>query len=114
MELVRKLPRRGAVVAERLLDDDASVLRQPRLRQALDDGAEEERRDLEVEDRALGTVDRLGYTLVRGRIREIAGHIGEPVGKAVEDLWVELLAGAFDRVPCALLQLFDRPVVHGH
>src|SRR6185295_7523472 len=73
VELVRKLPRRRAVVTERLLDDDASVLGQSRLRQALDDCAEEERRDLEVEDRALGTVDRLGYTLVRGRIGEVAG-----------------------------------------
>ena len=111
---VRELLRRRAVVAERLLDDDASVLRQPRLRQALDDGAEEERRDLEVEDRALGAVDRLGDALVRGRIGEIAGDVGEPVGEALEDLRVELLAGTFDRVPCALLQLVDRPVVHGH
>ena len=42
----------GQVVAERLLHDDARVLGQPCLREALDHRAEEERRDLEVEDRA--------------------------------------------------------------
>ena len=114
VELRRELPRRRAVVAERLLDDDARVLRQPRLRQALHDGAEEEGRDLEVEDRALRAVDRLGQALVRGRVGEVAGDIGEPVGEALEDLRVELLARAFDRLAGAVLQLVDGPVVHGH
>ena len=40
------------VVSERLLDDDARVLRQVLLREAGDDRREERRRDLEVEDAA--------------------------------------------------------------
>ena len=75
---------RGQVVAERLLDDDARRLRQPGLGQALDDGAEEERRDLEVEDRVLGALDRLGDALVGRRVGEVALHVGEPGGEAVE------------------------------
>ena len=43
---------RREVVAERLLDDDAAALRQARVGEALHDAPEEERRDLEVEDRA--------------------------------------------------------------
>ena len=50
VELRRERPRGLEVVAEGLLDDDARLLRQPRLREPLDHGAEEERRDLEVED----------------------------------------------------------------
>ncbi len=59
-------------MAERLLDDDARVRRQPGLGQALDDRAEQERRDLEVEDRLLGALDRLGDPLVGGGIAEVA------------------------------------------
>ncbi len=54
VELAGQRARRGQVVAERLLHDDARLRRQAGLRQALDDGAEEERRDLEVEDRPAG------------------------------------------------------------
>jgi hypothetical protein len=99
------------VVAERLLDDDACVLGEARLREALDHGAEQERRDLEVEDRALGAVDRLGHGLVGCRVGEVAGEVGEPVGQALEDLLVELFAGTHDRVAGTLLQLVERPVV---
>ena len=42
--------RRLAVMAERLLDDDASRLRQAGFGQSLHDRAEEKRRDLQVED----------------------------------------------------------------
>ena len=72
VQLVGKFPGRGEVVAERLLDDDARVLRQPGLRQPFDDGAEEERGDLEIEDRALGAVDRLGDPFVGRRVGEVA------------------------------------------
>ena len=54
VQLVGERAGRVAVVAERLLDDDARVLGQPGVGEALDDAAEQERRDLEVEDRVLG------------------------------------------------------------
>ena len=114
MKLVGKLGRGGPVMAERLLDHDAGVLCQSGLRQALDDRAEEERRDLEIEDWTLGAVYRRGDVLVRSRVREVAGDVREPVGEALEDLRIELLAGAFDRVAGALLELVDGPVVNGH
>ena len=58
----------GEVVAERLLHDDARVLRQPRLREAADDRAEQGGRDLEVEHRR-GRVARSR----RGRARRSPG-----------------------------------------
>ena len=59
--------RRCEVVAERLLDDDARVLGQPCLGEPADDRGEERRRDLEVEDRELRVLDRLGDLRVRRR-----------------------------------------------
>ena len=99
------------VVAERLLDDDPRGLRQPGLGEALDDPAEEERRDLEVEDRRLGALDRLADALVGRRRPRSRPDVREPVGEAVEDLLVELLARADDRLARALDELVDRPVV---
>ena len=63
---------RREVVPERLLDDDARVLRQAGVGEALDDRAEEERRDLEVEDGALRALDRARDPLVRGGVGEVA------------------------------------------
>ena len=53
------------VVAERLLDDDASVRGEPGVRQAFHDRAEQERRDLEVEDRAARIFEPLREALER-------------------------------------------------
>ncbi len=86
-------------------------LRQAGLGEPLDDRAEEERRDLEVEDRRLAPADRLADALVRRRVGEVARHVREPRGEAVEDLLVERLAGAHDRLARALDELVDRPVV---
>ena len=91
MDLGCQLARGGAVVAERLLDDDATRLRQALFREPLHDPAEEERRDLEVEDRGLRTVDRLCDALVGGVVSEVAGDVREPVGEAIEDLLVDRL-----------------------
>ena len=98
-------------MAERLLDDDARVLRQPGFVEPLDDRPEEEGRDLEVEDRPLGPVDRLGDAFVRRRIREVARHVRKPVGKALEGLRIDSLARSLDRRSGALLQVLDRPIV---
>ena len=113
VELLGELARGLAVVAEGLLDDDPGVLREARLGEALDDPAEEERRDLEVEDRALGAGDGGGHALVRGCVAEVALDVGETLREALEHRLVELLAGADDRVACALDELVDRPVVDG-
>ena len=53
VELGRQVAGRGQVVAERLLDHHPGALGQAGLGQPLDDGAEQERRDLEVEDRSV-------------------------------------------------------------
>ena len=113
VELVGERARGLEVVAERLLDDDPRVLREPGLREALDDPAEQERRDLEVEDRARRVGDGLGDALVRGGVAEVARDVRETLREAREHLLVELLAGADDRVAGALDELVDRPVVDG-
>ncbi len=106
-----QLARRGEVVAERLLDDDASVLGEARVREPADDRREERGRDLEVEDRQLLAFD-LGRDLsVDGGVLEIAVDVREALREAVEHLLVERLAGGDDRVPRALDQLLERPVV---
>ena len=57
MELIGQRPSGLAIVPERLLDDDTGRLRQTRVAQALDHASEEERRDLEVEDRGAEPLD---------------------------------------------------------
>ena len=111
VELVGERTRRLEVVAERLLDDDARGLRQPRLREPLHDPAEQERRDLEIEDRQARALDRLRDPPVGRRVAEVAGDVREARGEAPEDLLVELLAGADDRLARTLDELVDRPVV---
>ena len=102
VELVGEGSRRLEIVPERLLDDDAGILRQADFGEPLDDRPEEERRDLEVEDRRLGALDRSADTRVGRGVREVARDVREPCGEAREDLLVELLAGADDRLARAL------------
>jgi hypothetical protein len=75
VQLLGKLRRGGAVVAERLLDDDARVVSQPGLGQALDDPAEQEGRNLEIEDGLPRAVDRLRDPLVRRGVAEVALNV---------------------------------------
>ena len=72
VHLGRERARRLEVVAERLLDDDARVLGEAHAREPLDDGAEQERRDLEVEDRAAGVLQPRREALERRGVREVA------------------------------------------
>ena len=58
-----QLARGLQVVAEGLLDDHPRAVGQAGVGQALDDAAEQERRDLEVEHRRLRVVDRRGHPL---------------------------------------------------
>ena len=96
MDFCRERARRREVVPERLLDDDAAGLREAGVGELPDHRSEQERRDLQVEDRRLRVADRALQPLVGGRVREVAADVGEARGKAVEDLGVELLAGALD------------------
>ena len=64
VDLVRQLPRRLQVMAERLLDHDTRVLGQAGIMQTLDHPPEQERRDLEVEHRTPRIAHRLGDALV--------------------------------------------------
>ena len=114
VDLVVELPGRLEVVAKGLLDHDPSALRQPSLGQPLDDGAEEEGRYLEVEDRGARPLD-LGSDALEGPgVREVAGHIGEPCGQPIEDLLVQRLPRALDRVTSALAEIVHGPVVDRH
>jgi hypothetical protein len=73
--------------------------------------SEQERRDLEVEDRCLGVADRGTDALVHGAVREVARDVGKARREAVEHLRVDRLAGSLDRVARTLHELVDRPVV---
>jgi hypothetical protein len=114
VQLGGQRPRGLEVVAERLLDDDAGRLREPRLRQPFHHATEQERRDLEVEDRKLRVPERVGHALVRGGVAEVPRDVGEARGEALEHVLVELLAGAHDRLTRALDEAIDRPVVGRH
>ena len=114
VQLVGERTRRGAVVAERLLDNDARTLGQPRVREPLHDRAEQERRDLEIEHGQARVSDRLCDPLVGGRVAEVAGHIRQTRREAPEHLLVELLARSDDRLARALDETIDRPVVERH
>ena len=79
VQLAGELPRRRQVVAERLLHHDPGVLGQARVVQALDHPAEQERRDLQVEDRLAGALDRSATLLVGRRLAEVAADVREAV-----------------------------------
>ena len=58
-------------------------------------------------------LDLVAHPPVRLVVAEVALHIGETRGQPVEDLLVEGLAGAPDRVGRVLAQVVQRPVVDG-
>ena len=89
VQIVGELASRCLVVTERLLDDDPPGLRQPGLGEPLDDRAEEERRDLEVEDGRLSAGDGRAHALVHRRVREVSGHVREPSCETVEHARVD-------------------------
>ena len=87
-ELGVERPGRLEVVAEGLLDDDAGVLGQAGVGEAVDDGGEERGRDLEVEDRLLLALDRLADPLEGGGVAVVALDVGDAGGEPLEDLLV--------------------------
>ena len=105
---------RCEVVSERLLDHHARSAGEPGGREAADDRGEERRRGLEVEDRRARLVHRLGEPLVGRGIGEIAMHVGESRGQAVERCAVDLPDARLDRLAHAPSQLRERPVVGRH
>ena len=104
VQLGRQGLRRLDVVTERLLDDDTRRLGETGLGESLDDPPEQERRDLEIEDRMLGAADRLTHALVGGGIPEVALHIRQSAGEPLEHVLVQHFAGGDDRVAGALHQ----------
>ena len=101
----------GSVISERLLHHDPPRRGQASLGQALDDRAEQEGWDLQVEHRTVGALDRLGDPLVGRRVAEVALHVRQSCREAVEDGGIDRLPGALDRLAGALHQLVHRPVV---
>ena len=84
---------------------------EPGVGDALDHLAEQERRDLEVEDRRRGALDRVADAAVRRRVGEVAADVGQPLDEPLEDLVVDLLSRPLDRGAGTLDQLVERPVV---
>ncbi len=99
-------------MTERLLHNHPRLFRQPSLGKALNHRGEQERRGLQIEDRQLGALDRVADTAIGRRIREVAAHVGQSLGEPLEDVGVELLPRALDRLTGALHQLLYRPIVH--
>ena len=73
--LVGERARGLEVVAERLLDDDARPMGETGVGEALDDVAEQEGRDLEVEDRRVGVVNGGGQALEGLGVAEVARDV---------------------------------------
>ncbi len=111
VQLVGERARRLEVVPEGLLDHEPGALGEPRVGEPRDDLAEQERRDLEVEDGVLGAADGLRDAAVRGVVAEVALDVREALREAREDRLVERLAGADDGVAGPRAQAVDRPVV---
>ncbi len=101
----------GEVVAEGLLDDDPCGLRQPGIAELLDNGAEQERRDLEVEDGGLRIADGARDAFVGRGVGEIPADIGEPRGEPLEDVLGHGFAGALDAFAGVLPEVLERPVI---
>jgi hypothetical protein len=114
VDLVGERGCRFAVVAERLLDHDTRGLGQAGLRKTFNNGAEEERRNLEVEDGGRGAGDRVSDALVGRSVGEVAAHVRQPFSQAIESLLVELLSSPLNRFASALSQLVVGPVVDGN
>jgi hypothetical protein len=114
MQLVGQRPGRGLVVAERLLDHHPRRRGQPGVGEAGHDLAEQERRDLQVEDRHVRAFDGVRHPAVRGGVAEVALHVGEPGGQPVEDGVVERLPGAGDGRAGPVDELGLGPVVDRH
>src|SRR5680860_1284027 len=100
--LGRQSARRFEVVPERLLHDDASLSRESGLGEIFHDSAEEEGRDLQVEDRTLSPLDRGSDALVGVSLGEVTTHVRKPCRELTEHCFVDLLAGADNRLPRTL------------
>ena len=72
-----ELARRREVVAERLFDDDARALRAVGLRELLDDGAEQHRRDREVVRRMLRVAELLAQRVNVAGSRVVAVDVAQ-------------------------------------
>jgi hypothetical protein len=98
------------VMAERLLDDDAS-LRSVCVGKATDDCGKQGRWNLEIEHGEFGTLDLLCHTLIGRGVGEVTVDVRELVGEALESRLVERLTRRDNRVASVLDEVLERPVV---
>jgi hypothetical protein len=84
------------------------------LGQPFDGGCKQERRDLEVEHRILGTVHRRTDSLMGPGIGKVGMYVRESRREPLEDRVIQLLASAGDRLPRALHELINSPVAGRH
>jgi hypothetical protein len=84
-----ELPRGSDVVAERLLDDDASAVRAARLAELLHDQLEERRRDGEVVRRPAGRAELFADSLERRLVRVVAVDVAQQTAQLAERRGIE-------------------------
>ena len=84
-----QVARRGEVLPEGLLDDDASPLRAPRLRELLHHGSEQRRRDRKIVGRVLGVSKLISQRLEGRRIFVVSVDVAQQSRQLGECVTVE-------------------------
>src|SRR5262249_33375255 len=108
-----ELPRRGAVVTERFLDDHARPLHRPRLAELVDDQLEERGWTREVVRGPAGGPELPADGLEGGGVPVVAVHVAKPLVELAEGLGIEP-AVALDAVLGAGPELLESPAGLGH
>ena len=108
-----QLARRGEVLAEGLLDDDAGAVRAARSRQLLHDRSEQRRRDREVVRRVLGAAELAPERLERRRVLVVAVDVAQQPAQLGERVAVEA-AVLLDALLRPRAQLVEGPAGLGH
>ena len=108
-----QVARRGEVLAEGLLDDDAGPFRAPRSRQLLHDGSEERGRDRQVVRRVLCASELAPERLEGRRVFVVPVDVAKQSAQLVERGTVEA-AVLLDAVLRPRAQLVERPAGLGH
>ena len=108
-----QLARRGEVLAEGLLDDDAGAFRAARLRQLFDDRSEQRRRDRQVVRGVLGAGELAPERREGRRILVVPVDVAQQAAQLGERVAVEA-AVLLDAVLRPRAQLVERPAGLGH
>ncbi len=108
-----QIARRGQVVAERLLDDDARARGATGVRQLLDDRSEQHRRDGQIVRRMRDAGELAAQRRERRRIAVVAVDVAQPGAQPGEGVAVQP-AVFLDAVLRPRPQLVERPARLGH